>query len=342
MVEKVVGPKTAKFVLAMIFVDLLGAFIIGSLAINDFFFEVFGPMLAAWFDRPYDADFRTLADPIQFYSTGLLLFLVSRAEKINTLTFLTKIPVIMIFYMTLMAVMQAHEYNTAFHPEVKRYETNPLILLKNMGTFLYLYFGMNSFHQVHSTLKFPTTRRLFKLTSASLTFIWIFATGFASAAYFGLGQGLKHVNLFPDRPGLPGKSDWPNTLLKTILLFSISSSYSVYVIVLKDNLAQFMGGKKLKKSFNLLFTFAVIFSTTTCAWLYKDVTAWIDLVASFAGVILCFSAPALSFVYGYRLRPKFRFKVIFTAIWGVLMTILGMSSTAVLILNKFNFISIDD
>ena len=46
MVEKIVGPKTAYFVLVMIFVDLLGSFIIYALAINDFFFEVFGPMLA--------------------------------------------------------------------------------------------------------------------------------------------------------------------------------------------------------------------------------------------------------------------------------------------------------
>ena len=114
------------------------------------------------------------------------------------------------------------------------------------------------------------------------------------------------------------------------------------LISLKDNLAQIMAVKKPKKSFNLLFTFAVIFSTTTCAWLYQDAITWIDLVGAFAGVILCFTVPAISFVYGYRLMPKFKTKVIFTAIWGVFMTILGLSSTVVLILDKFKIIPIDD
>ena len=103
-----------------------------------------------------------MADPIQFYLTGLLLFFISKGNKINALEALTNIPLLMIFYMTVMAIIQANEYHTAFQPEVKRYETSPLILLKSMGTFVYLFFGPGCFHQVYSTMSYPTTRRVFK------------------------------------------------------------------------------------------------------------------------------------------------------------------------------------
>ena len=120
----------------------------------------------------------------------------------------------MIFYMTIMAIIQANEYNTTFKPEMKKFETRPLVLLKNIGTFIYLFCGVNTFHQVYTTVRYPTNRRVVKMTTISVVFIWIFASVFAGASYYALGQGLKNIGFFPDRPKIPGNSDIPNTILK--------------------------------------------------------------------------------------------------------------------------------
>jgi hypothetical protein len=60
----------------------------------------------------------------------------------------------MIFYMTVMAIIQYKSYKDEFKPEYKTWQGEPLILLKNLGrflrlqlgTFVYVFCGMNSFH----------------------------------------------------------------------------------------------------------------------------------------------------------------------------------------------------
>ena len=221
---------------------------------------------------------------------------------------LTNIPIIMIFYMTFMAIIQAKDYNKTFKPQYKKFESNPLILLKNMGTFVYLYCGMNSFHQAYTTVRFPTTRRVVKMSFVAVIFIWILGTIFGMTSYFSLGQELKGVSLFPDRRPLPGRNDLPNTILKAskkfqqlesnhelilpiVLFSSLSICYAINVLPLKENLFQAMKVKQPKKSLNLLVTFGIVLLTTTCSWLYKDVTSWLQLVGSFAGVVLAFTIP---------------------------------------------------
>jgi arginine exporter protein ArgO len=63
---------------------------------------------------------------------------------------------------------------------------------------------MNSFHQAYTTLKYPTTRRVVKMGTMTVSFIWFLSTLFCMAAYLSLGERLKTVSLFPDREALPG------------------------------------------------------------------------------------------------------------------------------------------
>jgi len=52
--------------------------------VNTFFFEVLGHPLANLFKMEYEA-FRKIADPTQFFVTAIILFFISKVEKMNKL-----------------------------------------------------------------------------------------------------------------------------------------------------------------------------------------------------------------------------------------------------------------
>lgn len=52
---------------------------------NDFFFRIFGELLAGLFNTEYNDDFRKKANPVQFFGFAIILFFVSLVEKMNKL-----------------------------------------------------------------------------------------------------------------------------------------------------------------------------------------------------------------------------------------------------------------
>jgi len=117
--------------------------------------------------------------------------------------------------MTILTVVQFRSYTNEEKRVYKQWETRPLVLLKNFGTFVYIYCGMNSFHQAYTTLKFPTVRRVVKMGSLTISFVWFLSIIFGFAAYISLGQGCIDVSLFPSRPPLDGSKDIANKILKS-------------------------------------------------------------------------------------------------------------------------------
>ena len=184
------------------------------LIVNDFFFEVFGGPIASMLGTTNDDTFRAEADPIQLGVTAVLLFLLSKIEKMSKMKLLTQIPIVMIFYMALLTAIQFPSYIREFKPTFKAWEGRPLVLLKNGGTFVYLYTGIMSFHQVYTTIRFPTVRRVTKMGLIAVLFIFILGGVFGFSAYFSIGQENVKVNLWPDRPKLKGSSDIANIILK--------------------------------------------------------------------------------------------------------------------------------
>lgn len=74
---------------------------------------------------------------------------------------------------------------------------------------------MNSFHQAYTSVKYPTSRRIVKMGTMAISFLWFLSTLFGMAAYLSIGQGLKEVSLFPDREPLKGSKDYANKILKS-------------------------------------------------------------------------------------------------------------------------------
>lgn len=133
---------------------------------------------------------------------------------------LSKISIVMIFYMTILTVIQLKGYKNEAPRTYKKYESNPVILLKNFGTFVYVFAAMNNFHQAYTTMKFPTVRRVTKMGTIAVMFVLSLILIFALSAYFSLGQELINYDLFPDRPPLTAyPDDISNKILKISKFF---------------------------------------------------------------------------------------------------------------------------
>lgn len=89
-------------------------------------------------------------------------------------------------------------------------------------------------------------------------------------------------------------------------------------------------------------TIVLVFISTMCSWLYKEVTAWLQLVGSLAGVMLAFSIPALCFYMVYKDKKGFGLKSKLVGAWGVIVTITGLTASVVLILIMAKVLKIDD
>lgn len=102
----------------MIIFYLIGSLIIYSISMNNFFFDILEEPLAKLFDTNPGPDFRKVADPVQLWLTAIILFFIGSVKKMNALKgklcfmsqFLifeafTKVSLIMIFYMAVMAII---------------------------------------------------------------------------------------------------------------------------------------------------------------------------------------------------------------------------------------------
>ena len=75
------------------------------------------------------------------------------------------------------------------------------------------------------------------------------------------------------------------------MFFSLCIVYAVNLLPLKENLVYLLEIKQMTKGKNFVVTLIIVIVSTLCAWLYREVTTWIQLSASFAGVLLCFTLP---------------------------------------------------
>ena len=156
-------------------------------------------------------------------------------------------------------------------------------LFIKLGTFVYVFCGMISFHQAYTTVKFPTARRVVKIGGMAIGFVWLLSMVFGMAAYFSLGDQLKSIELFPSRPALPNSDDIFNKILKSgkslsltlVLFFSLMVCYAVNLLPIKENLFQAFEVKNPTNKANMIMTLGIVLISTSCAWLYQEVTSWL-------------------------------------------------------------------
>jgi len=115
--------------------------------------------------------------------------------------------------------------------------------------------------------------------------------------------------------------------------------YAVNVLPIKDNLYIVL---KLKPSQtkNLLFTFVVVSITSTCSWAYPEITDWLGFIGSLSGVFLSFFFPSITFYIAYRNDKGFGLKTKIALVFGVVMSLIGLTSCALLILSKTGVIDL--
>lgn len=119
--------------------------------------------------------------------------------------------------------------------------------------------------------------------------------------------------------------------------------YAVTLLPIKENAFQAMNVIHPSKWQNFLMTLIIVLVTTSCSWLYKEVTSWLQLIGSFTCGYLAFTMPgnffsflsffsAICYVAGHRGQVQFRCKSAIALIFGVVMSVVCFVSTGVLVL----------
>lgn len=116
--------------------------------------------------------------------------------------------------MCILTLIQFPSFISNVKPTYKVFEPNPLVWLKNFGTVVFCFCGINSYHQAYTTVKFPTVRRVVKMGGMAYVIVTSFSSLFTFAAYFSIGQENQGVPLFPNRKPLEGSHDIANKILK--------------------------------------------------------------------------------------------------------------------------------
>jgi len=244
---------------------------------------------------------------------------------------ITLISLLMLLYMFIMVIIQIKPYIAEYKPKYKMIEKNPLMMMRYLGVFIFIFCSMNSFHQAYSTLKAPTVRRINKMGIYAISFVSILSLAFGMLAYFSIGQDLADIALFPDRPSLPGDTDIFSKILKGGFFISLMGSYAVNLLPIKDNIFINFNIRPSATS-NLFLTLLIVLSTTTSAWAYPRVRDWLSLIGSFVGVLLSFFFPAITFFVAYKKDKEFKGRRILAIMFAIITTLIGMAASTILVL----------
>ena len=106
------------------------------------------------------------------------------------------------------------------------------------------------------------------------------------------------------------------------------------VLPIKDNLFIALNRENTFVT-NIIVTFSIVFLTTTAGFLYPAVSDWIALIGSLSGVFLGIFFPAYCFWYLYKDEPGFKIWTNFALGYAIVVSILGLSSSAVILLFIF-------
>ena len=121
-----------------------------------------------------------------------------------------------------------------------KYESDLLINMQLFGVFIFIFCSMTTYHQAFRILKKPTFASSFAMSAGAIMAAFAFFLIFALLAYFSFGPTLKQdkFELFPSRPQLEEckDNDIPNTILKGILVGSLSINFLAVYLPMKDNL----------------------------------------------------------------------------------------------------------
>jgi len=107
-------------------------------------------------------------------------------------------------------ISEAPDFVKEEHNHIQMFAGSFMDYLLNIGIFIYGYNCVTSFHYVFRQIKNKSKKRLDKISMRTMLFLWLIYLPIGIVAYLSFGSTLqeKGSELFPNRPGIPGKTDY--------------------------------------------------------------------------------------------------------------------------------------
>jgi amino acid permease len=232
-------------------------------------------------------------------------------------------PVLALIYILILMIAEAPDYINTIHEPVEMFTGSWLDYLQNIGIFIYGYNCITSFHYVYTQVSRQSKVRLDKITNRTMALLWLIYLPIGIVAYWSFGDQLKikGAELFPNRPGIPGKTDYMMAIGRVAMIPTCWIVLLINSFPFKDQVFSLFRITRTYWS-NIWVTFVSLFVASAIGWAYPSVTDWFSLLGAFCGAFLNSYFPGMVYIKTFKKAPKRKWLIPFTWIWMITMMVI--------------------
>lgn len=292
--------------------------------------------MASFFDKGNTDDFKR---SIKLYLTvGLatLFFFGTLMKRIGIVRYLGILIFVMVIYLVIVTVVQAHAYVEQTDPQYQAFGTVKLFdYMLHFGLFLFAFNALPVFHQVYVQLELPTVRRIRKIGRRVSLLLLAFYALFTIAAYISLGSSMQasSFDIFPNKKPLPtDPHDIYMKILKIVFMVCLLSTYLANSIPLKTQLRAELGIKETTVS-TIFLSLVIVSLTGFLSYVYPDISNWFSILGSIGATSMITVMPSMMYYRAFRDDPAYKRSIKLVALWAVVTSTLSMSCLVCTILD---------
>lgn len=318
LVSHFLGRFWSKYTAWIFIFYYIGACIGYVIVIVTFFKEVLGSTIAGWMGKDYTDSFKKGLGLMVTMVLMIVLFSGTIMRRAGIIRYLGILVVLMVVYLTLVTIIQAHAYVEEFEPHYEPFGPKRFYeYILQFGLLLFAFNGVPAYHQVYIQVKLPTVRRMKKIGIRVSLFLWTFYMLFTIAAYISLGNSMQDskFDLFPNKH--PLSSDPQDILMKILkigFIVCLISTYLVNAIPLKAQIIHEFEWEDETKN-HIFVSFGISLLIGLLSYFYPNVTNWLGILGSLGSTSMIVLLPTLCYCKGYADVPKHQFKIKLVKIW---------------------------
>lgn len=257
-------------------------------------------------------------------------------KRIGIVRYLGILVVVMVFYLVVVTVAQAHSYVEQTNPVYQPFGTEKIFdYLLHFGLFLFAFNALPVFHQVYVQLELPTVRRIRKIGRRVSLLLLAFYTLFTIAAYISLGSSMQasSFDIFPNKKPLPtDPHDIYMKILKIVFMVCLLSTYVANSIPLKTQLRAELGIAETRVS-TVILSLLIVSLTGFLSYVYPDISNWFSILGSLGATSMITVLPSMMYWRAFRDDPRYKTSLKLVALWAVFTSTLSLSCLTCTILD---------
>ena len=316
----------SRFTSVMFIIDYFITLVSYTTVMNSFFVETYGIWIADMIGQEVTQSYKNLVKLIFTITLTMVLYLGTLMRKAGMLGILGISSLIMVVFLTFVCFIQVGEYVVEYQPEYLYLGPGRVFdMFLNVGIFMFGFSGIAGFHEVYTTIKKPTVRRMKKIALRVVIFQIIFYTAFTLAVYFSLGRLIEssEFDIYPNKPTL--ESDPSNILMKIVkgvYVFVLITNYLVNSIPMKTQILTDFKCEFTTKNNHLVAAFTPLLSSLL-AFFYPSVNNWISIVGSVSSTAIVIVLPALCYCKAFEMKVEYKTKIYLIKIWAAIIVIIS-------------------